>query len=175
MDPRVSVQHEDFSVDDVYRQIRDELGATVGAIASFVGLVRDHNMHGQTHAVSDGPVRDEATSPEPTVATLTLEHYPGMTEPSIGRILDEAENRWPLLATRVIHRVGELAPTDQIVLVMVASAHRDAAFAGAEFVMDYLKTDAVFWKKERNDQGQHWIQSTRADLQRRKDWDKTAG
>jgi molybdopterin synthase catalytic subunit len=104
------------------------------------------------------------------VGTLTLEHYPGMTESSISQIIDEAETRWPLLATTVIHRVGEMHPTDQIVLVVVASAHRSAAFAAAEFVMDYLKTRAVFWKKETSDQGVKWIESTLADRQRASTW-----
>jgi molybdopterin synthase catalytic subunit len=104
------------------------------------------------------------------VATLTLEHYPGMTESSIDSILERAEQRWPLLEIQVIHRVGTLAPTDQIVLVAVASGHRDAAFAAAEFVMDYLKTDAVFWKKEQTEAGTHWVQSTEQDHQRAREW-----
>ena len=114
-------------------------------------------MRDQNHYAGDGS----------EVATLTLEHYPGMTENSIDAILDKAARRWPLLEVRVVHRVGTMLPTEQIVLVAVASAHRDEAFAAAEFVMDYLKTDAVFWKKEHTQTGtaqdhrraQQWAQS----------------
>ena len=89
---------------------------------------------------------------------------------SIEAILDKAESRWPLLEAQVIHRVGTLSPAEQIVLVVVASAHRDAAFAGAEFIMDYLKTDAVFWKKEQTGSDTHWVQSTGDDHARSKKW-----
>lgn len=151
----IHVQQRDFDLAEQYQKTRQHCGEAAGAIAAFVGLVRDHNAH-----AGDGG----------RVGTLTLEHYPGMTESSISRIIDEAETRWPLLATTVIHRVGEMHPTDQIVLVVVASAHRSAAFAAAEFVMDYLKTRAVFWKKETSDQGVKWIESTLADRQRASTW-----
>ena len=101
---------------------------------------------------------------------LTLEHYPGMTESSIEAIVQEAGARWPLVATTVVHRVGTLRPLDQIVMVLTASAHRDAAFAAAEFIMDYLKTRAIFWKKEASDRGDQWIESTQADQQRAVGW-----
>ena len=153
---RVSSQEADFSTDDVYRSMRTDLGAKVGAIVSFVGLVRDHNING------DGS----------EVATLTLEHYPGMTEQSIEDILAQAQTRWPLLSTHVTHRVGSMAPTEQIVLVMVASAHREAAFAAAQFIMDYLKTDAVFWKREATENSEHWVQSTTGDALRAESWRK---
>lgn len=154
----IQVQQQDFDLAEQYQVTRQQCGEAAGAIAAFVGLVRDHNSH-----AGDGG----------RVGTLTLEHYPSMTESSISQIVDEAETRWPLLATTVIHRVGELHPTDQIVLVVVASAHRSAAFAAAEFLMDYLKTRAIFWKKETNDQGVTWIESTLADQQRASAWGDT--
>jgi len=156
---RVCVQEADFSTDEVYRSMRAALGPSVGAIVSFVGLVRDRNLD-----AGDGS----------EVATLTLEHYPGMTEQSIVAILDQAQTRWPLLSTHVTHRVGTMAPTEQIVLVMVASAHREVAFAAAQFIMDYLKTDAVFWKRELTENSEQWVQSTRGDISRAKTWSEEA-
>ena len=155
----ILVQQPDFDLAEHYQQMRNQCGQAVGAIASFVGLVRDHNA-----SAGDGG----------EVATLTLEHYPGMTESSIEGIVVEAEQRWPLLATTVVHRVGELQITDQIVMVLVASAHRDSAFAAAEFVMDYLKTQAVFWKKESSNLGERWIESTKGDYARAENWSKTS-
>ena len=155
----IQVQQRDFELAEHYEMIRQHCGEAVGAIAAFVGLVRDHNSH-----AGDGG----------TVGSLALEHYPGMTESSICQIVDEAEQRWPLLAVTVIHRVGELQPTDQIVLVVVASAHRSAAFAAAEFIMDYLKTRAIFWKKETSDQGVTWVESTLGDQQRASAWSDQA-
>ena len=152
----VVVQTEDFSLQAAYDRLRAAHGADIGAIAAFVGLVRDRNPHGE----------------EGTIATLTLEHYPGMTEKSIEAIVAQAGERWPLLGAEVVHRVGTLAPEDQIVMVVVASGHRDAAFASAEFIMDYLKTDAVLWKHEANDSGSTtWVQSTDLDRARARDWD----
>ena len=116
----------------------------VGAVASFLGLVRDHHE-------GDG------------VQTLTLEHYPGMTEKSLEKIVQEAFQRWHLLDASVIHRVGELHPTEPIVMVAVASAHRGDAFAACEFIMDYLKTQAPFWKKEQTDAGTRWVEARDAD------------
>jgi len=116
----------------------------VGAVASFLGLVRDVNE-------GDG------------VSTLTLEHYPGMTERSLEKISKEAFERWDLLDATVIHRVGELHPTDPIVMVAVASGHRGDAFAACEFIMDYLKTQAPFWKMERTDEGERWVEARAAD------------
>jgi molybdopterin synthase catalytic subunit len=116
----------------------------VGAVASFLGLVRDVNEE-------DG------------VSTLTLEHYPGMTERSLEKITREAFERWDLLDVTLIHRVGELHPTDPIVMVAVASGHRGDAFAACEFIMDYLKTQAPFWKKERIDKGERWVEARASD------------
>ena len=151
----IAVQEDDFDLAAQYQQVRGLGGSDAGAIASFVGLVRDHNKH-----AGDGG----------QVSSLTLEHYPGMTESSIDAIIAEAESRWPLLVTQVIHRVGALQPEDQIVLVLVASGHRDAAFAAAQFIMDYLKTRAVFWKKEASTRGSQWIESTEQDQERSDKW-----
>jgi len=113
-------------------------------VASFVGLVRDRN---------DGAA----------VAGMTLEHYPGMTEKAIRRIVEEAMGRWSIIGCTVIHRIGELKPGDPIVLVAVASSHRGDAFAACEFVMDYLKTRAPFWKKEATPEGARWVDARASD------------
>lgn len=138
----IRVQTQDFSIaDELVRMRRD---ASVGAVASFVGLVRD---------VNDGT----------GVSSLTLEHYPAMTEKSLANIVAAAEARWRIIDTTVIHRVGELKPTDQIVLVLVGSAHRGDAFQACEFIMDYLKTDAPFWKKEVTPVGERWVDARETD------------
>jgi molybdopterin synthase catalytic subunit len=139
----VRVQTEDF---DIAREIDALRGrdARIGAIAAFVGLVRD--------------VNDAAA-----VSTLTLEHYPGMTEKALAGIVDEAKTRWEIYDATVIHRVGELKPTDPIVLVAVSSAHRGEAFAACEFIMDYLKTRAPFWKKEQTPEGVRWVEARASD------------
>jgi len=139
----VRVQREDF---DVGREIAKLRAGTagVGAVASFVGIVRDSN---------------EAAE----IRTLTLEHYPGMTEKALGDIVAEAARRWKLCDTLVIHRVGELRPSDQIVLVAVTSAHRGEAFAACQFIMDYLKTRAPFWKKELTPTGERWVEARTSD------------
>ncbi len=126
MDSRVSVQIEDFSVEQEYQRLSE--GTAAGAVVTFVGKVRDMNLGDN-------------------VIGLHLEHYPGMTEKSLSDICDQAESRWPLLGVRVIHRVGDMDSGDQIVFVGVSSAHRGAAFDACEFIMDYLKTQAPFWKK----------------------------
>jgi molybdopterin synthase catalytic subunit len=118
--------------------------ARVGAVASFVGTVRD--------------VNDAAA-----VSTLTLEHYPGMTEKALAAIVDDAKARFDILEALVIHRVGELKPTDQIVLVVVTGAHREAAFDACRFLMDYLKTKAPFWKKEVTPDGARWVDARASD------------
>ena len=148
----VAIQTDDFDVGAELSVMRARTAGNAGAIASFVGLVRD---------VSPGP------------GALTLEHYPGMTERSLEEVVDRAEARWPLLDVSVIHRVGRLLPAEQIVLVMVASAHRAAAFDACEFLMDYLKTDAVLWKHQSVDGGDsdYWVQSTGTDRERRSRWD----
>ncbi len=138
----VSVQIEDFEVSEALSMLRQQ--ACVGAIVSFVGLVRDMN---------DGS----------HVNTLTLEHYPGMTEKALMAIEAEAKARWNIVDTVIIHRVGQLSLQDQIVLVAVASAHRQDAFSACEFIMDYLKTQAPFWKKELTPQGERWVDAKASD------------
>ena len=158
MQSQVRVQREDFDIAAEWTACRRRCRNAAGAVVAFGGLVRD------MVAGKDGDSRSGA------VSQLRLEHYPGMTEASIEAIVAKAGRRWPLLDVLVIHRVGDLAPGDQIVLVQVASGHRPAAFAACEFIMDYLKTDAVFWKKERRDDGETWIRATDDDRRRKRDW-----
>lgn len=139
----VRVQTADFDLGAEIAALR-AANPKVGAVASFVGVVRDLN---------DGDA----------VATLTLEHYPGMTEKALAAIVEEAHGRWDILDAVVVHRVGDLAPLDQIVMVAVASAHRGEAFAACEFIMDYLKTRAPFWKKEVTPAGVRWVDARSAD------------
>jgi molybdopterin synthase catalytic subunit len=139
----VRVQTQDFDVGAEVAALRRG-NPTVGAIAAFVGLVRD---------VNDG---------EP-IAQLELEHYPGMTEKALDAIVKEAKSRWNIIDVLVVHRVGPLRPTDQIVLVAVTGAHRGEAFAACEFVMDYLKTRAPFWKKEQTPAGSRWVDARTSD------------
>jgi molybdopterin synthase catalytic subunit len=146
----VRVQSEDFEIAREIAALRAG-DARVGAVAAFIGLVRDIN--------------DAAA-----VSTLTLEHYPGMTEKALSGIVDEAKSRWRIYEARVIHRVGELKPTDQIVLVIVTSAHRGDAFAACEFIMDYLKTRAPFWKKERTPAGERWVEARASDDEKAARW-----
>jgi len=139
----VRIQQADFDVGAELTALR--AGDTrVGALASFVGLVRDVN-----HGVG--------------VSEMTLEHYPGMTEKALTAIVDEAKMRWEIYGALVIHRVGPLKPCDQIVLVAVTSAHRGEAFAACEFIMDYLKTRAPFWKREATAAGARWVDARDSD------------
>ena len=147
----VRVQTEDFDTAAVQRELTAGRN-DVGALASFVGLVRDR---------ADDPL-----------ASMELEHYPGMTERALENIAAQACERWRVLDYAVIHRVGALHPGDQIVLVMVLSAHRGDAFSACEFIMDYLKTDAPLWKKETGNQGTDWVQARKSDLFAQKKWDK---
>jgi len=141
--PRVSIQVEDFDLSTEVARLRQG-DAGVGAVATFVGTVRD---------VSDGQ----------GVQRMELEHYPGMTEKSIEAMIDEAQRRFRIRGVRVIHRVGPLLPGDQIVLVAVTSAHRGDAFQACEFLMDYLKTQAPFWKKEHTPDGARWVDARSSD------------
>ena len=162
MELDIRVQAEDFSVDDVLAGIRRRQ-REAGAVVSFVGLVRERGQ-AMTGAI-------DACALEPSTPALFLEHYPGVTERSIEAIAREAGQRWPLLAVCVVHRVGWLAPSEQIVLVAAVSSHRHAAFSAAAFLMDYLKTEAVLWKKERNSDGaERWIEATAADRDATKAW-----
>ena len=139
----VRIQTEDFDVGAEIGALRRGDPA-VGAVASFVGLVRDVNAGEQ-------------------VSEITLEHYPGMTQRALQEIIEQAKARWDIVDLLVIHRVGTLRPADQIVLVAVTGAHRGAAFAACEFVMDYLKTRAPFWKKEQTPAGSRWVDARPSD------------
>jgi len=140
---RVSIQAADFDLSTEVAAVRAG-DAGVGAVATFVGTVRDRN---------DGSA----------VSGMELEHYPGMTERAIEAMIDEARRRFDIRAARVVHRVGPLRPGDQIVLVAVTSAHRGQAFQACEFLMDYLKTQAPFWKKEATPEGARWVDARVAD------------
>ena len=143
MEYSVTIQPEDFDVNAELAALREQSGQ-VGAIASFVGVVRDIND-------------------DQSVSGMALEHYPGMTEKSIAEIIEQAAERWQLIGARVIHRIGELSVSDQIVLVAVSSRHRGEAFAACEFIMDYLKTRAPFWKKEQTPEGARWVDARSSD------------
>jgi len=139
----VRVQQADFDIGAEIAAFR-HADPGIGAIASFIGLVRD---------VNEGDA----------VTGMTLEHYPGMTERALAGIVAEAKVRWDIIDALVVHRVGELKPLDQIVLVVVTGAHRGTAFAACEFIMDYLKTQAPFWKKEQTAQGARWVEARATD------------
>ncbi|MDO8887572.1 MAG: molybdenum cofactor biosynthesis protein MoaE [Hydrogenophaga sp.] len=143
MSERVSIQTEDFDLSTEVARLR-ETEKGIGAVCSFIGTVRDRN---------DGQ----------SVSTMELEHYPGMTEKSIEAMIDEAHKRFDIFGARVIHRVGLLQPLDQIVLVAVSSAHRGQSFQACEFLMDYLKTQAPFWKKEQTPEGARWVDARVSD------------
>ncbi len=149
MAPRVSIQTADFDLAAEVRALHAQ-DHGVGAVASFVGTVRDRNA----------PLVPGAAG---GVSRMELEHYPGMTESAIEAMIDAALQRFDIRAARVIHRVGVLQPGEQIVLVAVASAHRGMAFQACEFLMDYLKTQAPFWKKETTPDGAHWVDARVAD------------
>lgn len=151
----ISVQREDFDLDTQYRLLRSDAD-NAGAIVTFTGLVRE--FHG------------EAADGESPVSSLTLEHYPGMTEKALQQIEEQARERWPLQACRIIHRVGTLHSGDQIVFVGTASAHRAAAFEAADFIMDYLKTRAPFWKKQQRGEHSEWVESRDTDYQAARRW-----
>ena len=147
----VRVQAEDFDLTREIATLRAAQGARnakIGAIAAFIGTVRDLNeVEGEQRAVSQ----------------MTLEHYPGMTERAVEKIVLDAKGRWNIFDALVIHRVGTLGPLDQIVLVVTVGAHRGEAFAACEFIMDYLKTQAPFWKKEATPAGARWVEARAGD------------
>jgi molybdopterin synthase catalytic subunit len=145
---RVSIQTADFDASAELAALRAG-DHRVGAVCSFIGTVRDRN---QTH-----------TDPAGSVQSMELEHYPGMTEKAIESMIDEAHRRFDIFAARVIHRIGLLQPPDQIVLVAVTSAHRGESFKACEFLMDYLKTQAPFWKKEQTPAGAQWVDARVSD------------
>jgi molybdopterin synthase catalytic subunit len=147
----ISIQPQDFDIKEEYNEL--SLGDQVGAVVIFTGLVRAQGESGQLLA-------------------MELEHYPGMTEASIAAIVNEASERWGLAAVRVIHRIGRLLPNDNIVYVGVAASHRAAAFAASEFIMDYLKTRAPFWKKEITTTGEYWVEQKASDGQAAQSWER---
>ena len=151
MASRVSVRHEDFDLSAEVAALHAS-NARVGAIATFTGTVRDR------HGAQAG------------IQALELEHYPGMTEAALEAMIDEAHRRFDILGARIVHRVGRLAPMDQIVLVAVSSAHRGEAFQACEFLMDYLKTQAPFWKKETTAAGSRWVDARVADDEALRRW-----
>jgi len=147
---RISAQAEDFDISaeiDLLKENRTDLGA----ITTFTGLVRD--IHGDKQ-----------------IKKMTLEHFPGMAEQELGKIGFEASDRWPLEDLAIIHRYGELMPGDNIVLVITTSQHREAAFEAAQFIMDYLKTNAPFWKKEETAEGDHWVAAKSDDDDKKDRW-----
>ncbi len=150
MTTRIRVGPEPFDTGAEYRLLAAD--DRDGAIVTFTGKVRNHNLGAN-------------------VAALTLEHYPGMTEKALAEIAEAARQRWPLQQITVIHRVGELFPGDEIVLVGVSSAHRGSAFAAAEFIMDYLKTRAPFWKREATPEGDRWVDARDSDHQAAARWE----
>ena len=148
----VRVQTEDFDVSAEMLTLRKR-NPKIGAVASFIGVVRDLN---------DGD----------SVSTLTLEHYPGMTEKSLEAIVQQAKERWDIYDALIVHRVGTMRPLDQIVLVIVTSAHRGESFEACEFLMDYLKTRAPFWKKEVTPEGERWVDARSSDDVAAKRWEQ---
>jgi molybdopterin synthase catalytic subunit len=146
----VCVQREPFELGQEYDAFLAG-DRSAGAVASFVGRVRDMNDHQD-------------------IQTLELEHYPGMTEKVMMKVVDQARLRWSLLGARVIHRVGPLAPGENIVLVLTASAHRHAALESCAFIMDHLKTQATFWKKEQTPTGERWVKGRESDAQAQARW-----
>jgi molybdopterin synthase catalytic subunit len=150
---RIVIQEQDFDIGREWADLRASSPGRAGAMAAFCGVVRD---------------QFESES----VGRLELEHYPGMTERSIASVLERAELRWTLDALVVIHRVGSLAPGDQIVLVLATSRHRQAALEACTYVIDLLKTEAVFWKRELLDSGARWIESSHGDHRRSAEWRK---
>ena len=148
----IRIQEADFDLTTEITNLRQG-DLQVGAVVSFLGTVRDMNEGSQVKA-------------------MTLEHYPGMTEKALHDIIDQAKTRWDIRKTLVIHRVGRLLPEDQIVLVAVTSAHRGEAFAACEFIMDYLKTAAPFWKKEETPEGGRWVDARITDEAAMARWEK---
>ena len=151
----VRVQVEDFDAGAEINAMRlrcsNDGHANIGAVAAFVGQVRDLNEGDQ-------------------VSGLELEHYPEMTEKSLAAIIEQAKQRWDIIDALIVHRVGKLKPLDQIVLVLAASSHRKEAFAACEFMMDYLKTEAPFWKKEQTPAGSRWVEAKASDDDAKKRW-----
>jgi len=151
VDKVICIQTHDFNQQTEYERLKKQ--SSIGAVVTFTGLVRDVNQH-------------------QSVVELSLEHYPGMTEKSLEKIIQQAKERWNIIASTVIHRVGTFSVSDQIVFVGVACPHRGDAFSACEFIMDYLKTDAPFWKKETLKNGEtKWVDARESDQQALSKWD----
>lgn len=148
---RIAVQESDFDIAAEIDLLKDNR-TDLGAIATFTGLVRD--IHG-----------------DKVIKKMTLEHFPAMAEKELAKIGEQAQKRWPIEGSTIIHRYGELRPGDQIVLVITTSHHREAAFEAAQFIMDWLKTDAPFWKKEETNDGEHWVAAKAEDDAKKDRWD----
>lgn len=146
----IKIQKEDFDTSEIQRYLRDAAPSKTGAICMFTGLVREFGDQSGVQAIE-------------------LEHYPGMTEKQLKGIVDQAKQRWPILASCVIHRVGVLKLDEQIVAVAVSSSHRDAAFEACSFIMDYLKRDATIWKKEVGEDAR-WVEAKKSDMQKADSW-----
>ena len=146
----IHVQEQDFDVALVINQLRQQTN-NIGAIVTFTGLVREFGT-------------------DKNITSMTLEHYPGMTENVLKNIASDATKRWNLLGAHITHRVGNLKAGDNIVLVATASAHRKDAFEAAQYIMDFLKTDAPFWKKEHTEDGDYWVESKQTDRDAKKNW-----
>lgn len=146
----IRIQTEDFDTSEIQQYLRNAAPAKTGAICMFTGLVREFGDQRDVHAIE-------------------LEHYPGMTEKQLEKIVDMAKERWPILAACVIHRVGVLELDEQIVAVAVSSSHREAAFEACSFIMDYLKKDATIWKKEIGDHAR-WVEPKQSDMDRAESW-----
>ncbi len=147
---QIRIQSEPFDIAAIQEEMRTANPA-IGAVVAFLGQMRDINEGDQ-------------------VSSMTLEHYPGMTEKALQAIVDEADQRWELMGVRVVHLVGELQPLDPIVLVAVASSHRGEAFQACEFIIDYLKTRAPFWKKESTADGERWVDARHGDSDAEERW-----
>lgn len=151
----IRVQEQDFDLGTEYQTMIDG-DTTTGAVVSFVGRVRDFHQNKDAAGIS----------------SMTLEHYPAMTIKELQRIEDEANSRWSLTHSLIIHRFGKLEPGDQIVLVLTASLHRQDAFDAAQFLMDWLKTKAPFWKKEQTSEGSKWVEAKKSDEDAAQKWNK---
>ena len=149
----VTIQSKDFSIEHIANKVRGN-NSNVGAVVTFVGYVRDFDKKDSKHLIN-----------------MNLEHYPGMTEKVLEDIEEKANERWSLSAVEIVHRVGKLKPSDPIVCVAVASQHRDNAFDAARFIIDFLKTEAPFWKKEFTDNGSYWVNEKESDHKQKISWD----
>ncbi|REC96386.1 molybdopterin synthase subunit MoaE [Kushneria indalinina DSM 14324] len=148
----IRIQHEPFDIGALYKGL-SEGSHNTGAVVSFVGRVRDFNE-------------------SPEVTALSLEHYPGMTERALENVVERAQGRWEINDAIIVHRIGYMTPGDDIVAVLVSTAHRHAAFEACAFIMDFLKTSAPFWKKEHTQSGAYWVSERESDLASLKRWEQ---